>query len=109
MDLVKTVYRPLAMRAARQVLVGRTRTPGQPEGGRFTRDDVDRLLDAAWRDYDQQAPQLPHQPAVGSAMNVRLACFTLSFFRQLLLFGITREHAIELVSDASWPPSVGAS
>ena len=35
-------------------------------------------------------------------MNVRLACFTFSFFGALLDEGVERKHAIELVADAAW-------
>ena len=35
-------------------------------------------------------------------MNVRLACFTLSFFDALLADGVERAYAIELVADAAW-------
>jgi L-2-amino-thiazoline-4-carboxylic acid hydrolase len=35
-------------------------------------------------------------------MNVRLACFTMSFFDALLAKGIERAYAIELIADAAW-------
>jgi ubiquinone biosynthesis protein len=35
-------------------------------------------------------------------MNVRLACFTMSFFNALLETGVDREYATELVADAAW-------
>ena len=35
-------------------------------------------------------------------MNVRLACFTMSFFDVLLAKGIERAYAIELIADAAW-------
>jgi hypothetical protein len=47
MGFVQLVYRPLAARAARQVLVVRNRARKSPELGRFARADVDRLLRAA--------------------------------------------------------------
>jgi L-2-amino-thiazoline-4-carboxylic acid hydrolase len=73
-----------------------------PEQGRFTGSDVDRPLDEAWARYDEGTPRLPPQPTIGSAMNVRLACFTLAFFESLLRAGAERPYAIELVSDAAW-------
>ncbi len=102
MDIVRIVYRPWTTRVARRVLVGRSRARGAPERGRFTREDVEAFLDVAWKSYDERAPDLPRQPTVGSTMNVRLACFTLSFFDALLAKGVAREHAIELVADAAW-------
>jgi hypothetical protein len=102
MDWVKLVYRPFAGRALRQTLVGRVRDRAAAERGRFTSDDATRLLDAAWRRYDQASTTLAPQPTLGSTMNVRLACFTFSFFEELLAMSIERSYAIELVSDATW-------
>jgi hypothetical protein len=102
MDYVKFIYRPLAARAARQVLVGRNRARQSPDQGRFTRADVDDLLKAAWVHYAEHVGKLPPEPTVGSRMNVRLACFTMTFFNALLVIGTDREYAIELVADAAW-------
>lgn len=102
MDWVKLLYRPLAKRAARHALVGRLRDPHAPERGRFTRADAVRMLDAAWRRYGEGSAKLAPQPTLGSTMNVRLACFTFSFFEELLLDGAERAYAIELVADATW-------
>lgn len=102
MDYVKFVYRPLAARAARQALVGRNRAQRSPDQGRFTRSDVDTLLKTAWGDYGVRAVRLPPEPTVGSMMNVKLACFTMSFFNALLGIGTERDYAIEPVADAVW-------
>ncbi|MFI5303112.1 MAG: L-2-amino-thiazoline-4-carboxylic acid hydrolase [Polyangiales bacterium] len=102
MDIVKLVYGPLAMRAARRALVGRVRVRLSPERGRFTREDVARVLDGAWRRYDEAVGRLPTQPTRGSAMNVRLACFTVSVLDELLATGAERDYTIELVADATW-------
>ena len=102
MDYVKFVYRPLAARAARQALVGRNRAQRSPDRGRFTRADVDTLLKTAWGDYAERVVKLPPEPTVGSRMNVKLACFTMSFFNALLGIGTERAYAIELVADAAW-------
>jgi hypothetical protein len=42
------------------------------------------------------------EPTIGSRMNVRLACFTMSFFNALLAIDTERGYAIELVADAAW-------
>jgi hypothetical protein len=102
MDYVKFIYRPLTARAARQVLVGRSRARQSPDRGRFTHADVDGLLKAAWLRYAEDARKLPTEPTVGSRMNVRLACFTMSFFKALLAIDTERGYAIELVADAAW-------
>lgn len=102
MDYVKFIYRPLAARAARQALVGRNRARQSPDRDRFTRADVDGLLKTAWSEYAQRVGRLPLEPTVGSRMNVRLACFTISFFNAVLATGVERAYAIELVADAVW-------
>jgi hypothetical protein len=102
MDLVKVIYGRWARQIAHRVLVGRLRVRDSAERGRFTRDDIDALLATAWESYSKDAPRLPRQPTAGSTMNVRLACFTLSFFHALQAQGVGREYAIELVADASW-------
>jgi hypothetical protein len=102
MDIVKLGYRPLTTQAARRAVVGRLRSPQSPDSGRFTRRDVARLLRAAWTRYEREVDSLPAQPTLGSTMNVRLACFTLSFLEELLEAGIERKYAIELVADATW-------
>jgi ubiquinone biosynthesis protein len=102
MDYVKFIYRPLTARAARQVLVGRNRAQQSPDRARFTRADADSLLKAAWLHYDEEVGKLPVEPTFGSRMNVRLACFTMSFFNALLAIDIERGYAIELVADAAW-------
>ena len=50
------------------------------EQGRFTRADVNDILKVAWFRYAEGLGKLPPEPTVGSRMNVRLACFTMSFF-----------------------------
>jgi L-2-amino-thiazoline-4-carboxylic acid hydrolase len=102
MDYVEFVYRPLAARAARQALVGRNRAERSPDRGRFTRLDLDALLNTAWGDYAVRVVKLPSEPTVGSRMNVKLACFTMSFFNALLRIGTERAYAIKLVADAVW-------
>jgi hypothetical protein len=102
MDYVKFLYLPLVRSAARKALIGRNRTSGSTDRGRFTRRDVDELLKSSWRSYDQGVAGLPIEPTIGSRMNVRLACFTMSFFTALTTTGTDRYYAIELVSDAVW-------
>ena len=102
MDTVKIIYEPVTRRAARRALIGRMRMRASPDKGRFVTDDVTRLLDGAWKRYDEAVERLPVQPTAGSTMNVRLACFTFSFFEELLATGTERDYAIELVADATW-------
>lgn len=102
MDYVRFLYRPLAKRAARHVLVGRDRSRQSTEQGRFTRRDVDDVLKKAWIDYSARSKKLSPEPTFGSKMNVRLACFTMSFFDALLAAGTERDYAINLIADTAW-------
>jgi ubiquinone biosynthesis protein len=102
MDWVRLIYAPLATRAARGVLIGRLRWRQAPEQGRFSRANVDHFLEGAWARYQRGAQDLPPQPTMGSAMNLRLACFTMSFFEELLANGVERDYAIEIIADAAW-------
>ena len=102
MDYVKLLYRPLATRAARHVLVGRNRAPQSPDRGRCTLGEVNALLKKAWIDYAARAKKLSPEPTVGSRMNVRLACFTMAFFEALLAVGTDRKYVIDLVADSAW-------
>lgn len=102
MDVVGVLYPPLMKHAARRVLVGRPRTLQAPERGRFTRAEVNQFLETAWARYRERVRTLPSQPTIGSTMNLRLACFTMSFFDALLAEGTERAYAIELIADAAW-------
>jgi L-2-amino-thiazoline-4-carboxylic acid hydrolase-like protein len=96
------LYRPIIRWAARRALVGRNRDRNRSAQGRFTRVEVDRSIDQAWRRFQALAPSLPLEPTVGSRMNVKLAALTISLFQVLLDGGIERAYAIELVSDTIW-------
>ena len=102
MDWTRLLYRPLVKRAARRALIGRVRSRQVPEKARFTRAEVDECLVTAWGYYRERVCNLAPQPTIGSTMNVRLACFTMSFFDALLAKGIERAYAIELIADAAW-------
>jgi hypothetical protein len=99
---VRVVLKPWVRCAARSALVGRSRCHSYPPAGRFTRRDVDRLLDAAWTNYDHLSTQLPGEPTLGARQNVVLACLTLSMLQALVGEGIERDYAIELIGDACW-------
>jgi hypothetical protein len=100
--LLKMIYRPVIKRAARASLVGRNRDRQRLEKGRFTRTEVDKILDQVWQGYDQLAPFIPHEPKLGNRMNMLLACVTLSCLRVMLSTGVERKYAIELIGDMAW-------
>lgn len=100
--LLKTVFRAVIKRAARAALVGRSRDRERHEAGRFTRTEVDEILQQSWQRYGELAPSVPRQPKLGNRMNVLLSCLTLACFEVLMSRGTAREYAIELIGDVTW-------
>lgn len=94
--------KPWVRWAARSAIVGRSRSRTEPRAGRFTREDVDRLLDAAWANFDRLSPELPRGVTRGARQNLILAGLTLAMLQALLGEGIERDYAIELIGDACW-------
>lgn len=95
-------FRPVVGWAARQAIVGRNRAPYESEKGRFTKVEVDRLLDQSWHNFDEVVPDVSALPTFGSRMNVRLAALTLAMLGSLTGNGIERKYAIELIGDTCW-------
>jgi len=98
----KLTFKPLIRWTACQAFVGKNRTPNEPEKGRITRAEVNRLIDQSWQDFDELVPDVSHEPTFGSRMNVRLAALSLAMLRSLTSAGIERKYAIELIGDACW-------
>lgn len=102
MSLFTPIFKPILKQAARQALVGRKRDNLHPEKSRFTRDDVDQILQRAWQSFARMEPEMPPEPTLGSRMSVRLAGLTIAVFQALVETGVVREYAIGLVSDINW-------
>ncbi len=98
----KFIFKPLIRWAAHGILIGRNRPSCELEKGRFSKTEVDRLLNQSWREFDELVPDVSREPTFGSRMNVRLAALTLSMLRSLTANGIERKYAIELIGDACW-------
>jgi|SRR5579859_955186 len=102
LTVFKVVCKPITRWAGQRALVGRNRSRNEPEKGRFTGAEVDRLLDQSWRAFDDHMPDVSREPTFGSRLNVRLAALTLAFHETLTGAGIERSYATELVADACW-------
>lgn len=100
-SLFRIVLQPWTRKAAQRVIVGRQRS-SDPASGRFTRSDVDRLVNKAWSAFADLAADLPGQPTAGAHLNARLACLTLAFFRAFIGYGVAGAYAIELTADLTW-------
>ncbi len=96
------IFKPLTDWATRRALIGRNRSPHEPEKGRFTEVEVKRLLDQSWDSVDELVPNVSPEPTVGSRMNVRLAALSLAMLHTLMGAGVERKYAIELIGDICW-------
>ena len=92
LTVFKLICRPLASWAVHRALVGRNRSPGESEGGRFTDAEVKRLLGQSWRTFDGFVPDVSREPTPGRRLNVRLAALTLAMLRTLAAAGIERNY-----------------
>ncbi len=98
----KRILKPLLRWATRRALVGRSRSALNSEQGRFTRAEVDRVLQQLWRNYDELVPGIPWEPTFGARMTLRLACATVAAYRALVAAGIEKDEAIRLIADVAW-------
>ena len=100
--IFKWTVKPITKWAATRALVGRNRSRCELENGRFTRSEVIRFWNQAWRTFDGLTPDVSKEPTLGSRLNVRLAALTLAFQRSLVDAGIEQGYAIELIGDICW-------
>ena len=98
----KLVARPVTKWAAHRALVGRNRARHEPQIGRFTRSEVDHLLNQTWHTFDGLVSAVSQEPTVGSRLNVRLAALTLAFLQNLTAAGVERDYAVALIGDTCW-------
>ncbi|MDQ6804904.1 MAG: L-2-amino-thiazoline-4-carboxylic acid hydrolase [Actinomycetota bacterium] len=94
--------KPIVKGVARRGLAGRGRSRSDPTAGRFTPSQISRIVNEAFTRFEQQVPDLPSEPTLGSRQNVMLAALTLSFLEALEADGIERGYAIELTGDVCW-------
>lgn len=102
MSMLIGVMKPILSRAAYRALVDRSRSTKQPETARFTRADVNRILNQVWRNFDQLAPSIPQERTLGARMNVTLAGMTVAFYSALLAEGVEPKDSIQLTNDTAW-------
>lgn len=102
--VVKLTYKPLFKWAAYRIVLGRYLDGQEPNKGRFTRQEVDRILERTWRNYDELAPDahIERLKTMGNRQNVLLGVATLAMYRALLAEGIEKAYATELLTDVAW-------
>jgi L-2-amino-thiazoline-4-carboxylic acid hydrolase len=96
------VMQPVVRRLACRAIAGRNRSRTDPTAGRFTRSQVNRIVNHSFARFDRRVPDVPSEPTLGSRQNVLLAALTLSFLETLEADEIERAYAIELTSDVCW-------
>ncbi len=98
------LMRRVVRKVARKAMVGRYLDRNETRRGRFTREDVDRVLEGMWPKFERLLADahLERWEARGNRQNVTLAALSLATFRALLEFGVERDYAIELFSDVGW-------
>jgi len=104
MFLISVYARWIWRRAAYRTAVGRYRDRNQPQAGRFTHDDIRRVLAAGRRIFDAMLPQerLERFQTLGNRLNVVMAAISLAHHRAFVEAGIEKEYATELISDTVW-------
>lgn len=100
--LFKLFFSPVTGWATHQVFIGRNRVPRDLRKGRFSKADVDRLLEQSWREFDKLVADSSCELTFGTRMNVRLATLSLAMLHSLTMDGIERKYAIELIGDTCW-------
>jgi hypothetical protein len=102
--LLKSIYRPVVRRAARQILEGREIDPSRPDAGRWLRQDVREFVNGVWRRIDELIPvaRLETLPTWGNRHNVFLAVLTTAAYQEFLQRGVPRPYAATLMGDIGW-------
>lgn len=104
MWLIKLWLRWAFKRSAYQILMGRYRDRAEPSSGRFTRVQVDELLESIWSHLDSLLPEanLEQYKTLGNRQNLYLAVATHAAYRAFLEAGIDPVYATELIGDIAW-------
>lgn len=102
--LLKITCKPIFKWAADRALSGRYLDRNEPNKGRFTRGDVDRILKQTWRNYDELVTNahVERLKTLGNRQNVLLGVASLALYRALQAARVEKAYAIELVSDLAW-------
>jgi hypothetical protein len=102
--LLKLIYKPIFKWAVGRALLGRYLDRHAPHKGRFTRDEVERILEQTWQNYDELAPgaHVERLKTLGNRQNVLLGVASLAMYRALLAEGLEKAYTTELFTDVAW-------
>lgn len=85
-----------------RALVGRQRSRGRPDAGRFDRGDTKRLARIALRHFDALLASTPDEKTRGARLMIRNGMLSLALYRGLRDMGLSPEYATELCGDFLW-------
>ncbi len=85
-----------------RTLVGRNRSRCQAERGRFTREDVKRIIEDAWATFRELRASAPREQTLSARAMLRGGVWSLAFFRAIRALGVPAEYATELCTDYLW-------
>lgn len=102
MSLFAKVFRPIGRHTAQHVLLQRLKNPQKVAEGRWTKEEINHLLNETWRRYGAFASRIPQEATVGSHLSVRLATLDICLYQALLNAGQSHSDAIQLVKEINW-------
>ena len=104
MSIIKFILKWLFKWAGKRSLVGRYVNRHEPQKGRFTADDLNRILEITLNNFEDLLPgaKVDRFETLGSRMNVILGIASLAMYKALLAEGIDHDYAIELFTDVAW-------
>jgi hypothetical protein len=102
--LVKIIFKLIIKRGSYRFIQGRYLDRYDRKRGRFTRHQVNSLLEQSWCNYEELLPgaHVTSLKSQGARLLVSLSVITLALFRALRADGIEKEHATELATDIVW-------
>jgi len=69
---------------------------------KFSPAEIEEIVERTQHHSGELAPDLPQEKTFGARTGLRMACFTIAFYRALQERGVGKEMAMRLVADANW-------
>jgi len=86
----------------KQVLKNRCRREGEPEYGRFTERDIDRIIQQSKTNLSELLPLFPNLPNIGNYMMAYSAMIDLAIYRAIIMEKADASYATNLIGDINW-------
>ncbi len=92
-----------------QVLTPRCRRDGEPEYGRFTAKDIERIIQHTVSNIDELMPYFTDLTSIGNYMMAYSSLVDLAIYRALLMDQVDPVYATNLIGDINWQFVVNTS